>query len=154
MTRWMSVVPPGWMGDDAGAAVGLHVAFGGAQLGVVSQPGRAEDVQHGLSHAQARGLAHVGCLRPLVGDVGAAVAHPVVAQVQQPHDLGLNVHVDEAVAHVGVIGHRLAAALGGAAVLEQPVNQPVAPDAPAGAVLQLQVGGGDLPALVFAADQV
>ena len=39
-------------------------------------------------------------------------------------------------------------------MVKEAVYQPVAPDAPAGAVLQLQVGGGDLPALVFAADEV
>ena len=85
---------------------------------------------------------------------GAAVAHPVIAQVEQPHDLGLNVDVDEAVADVGVVGHWLAATLGGAAVFEQPVDQPVAADAPAGAVFQFQVGGGDLPAFIFFANQV
>ena len=141
-------------GHDAGPGVGLHMPVGGAQLRVIGEAGRPQDVQHRLRHPQPGGLPQIRCLGAFVGDVGPAVAHPVVPQVQQPHDFRLDVNIQQPVAHFRVSGHRAAPALGAAAMLEQPVDQPVAPDAPAGAVLQLQMGGGDFPALIFAADEV
>ena len=154
MTFWMSVVPPGWMATMPAREWASMWPSAAPYWGVVGQAGGAEDVQHGLGHAEAGGFSQIRRLGAFVGDVGAAVAHPVVAEVEQADDFGFDVDVDQAVAHVGVLGHGLAAALGGAAMVKEAVDQPVAADAAAGAVFQLQVGGGDLPTLIFAADQV
>ena len=80
--------------------------------------------------------------------------NPVVPQLEQPANLRVNVDVDEPLAHVGVLAQRLAAAVVGLAVVEDAVNNPVAPNLAPAPVFQFQVGGGDFPALVFAADEV
>ena len=141
-------------GDDGRALVRLDVPLAGAPVLVLGQRRRAEDVQDAGGDAQPRHLAEVGCLGAFVGDVGAAVPHPVVAQLEQPADLGVNVDVDQPVPHVGILAQRLPAPVVGLAVIEDAVNDPVAPDASAGAMLQLQVGSSNLPALVLAADEV
>src|SRR5438445_9708096 len=81
------------------------------------------------------------------------VRQPEVAQAEQALDLRPCIDVGEQVARVRALAERHAVALGLLAIAQQPVPHAVAADAAAGAVLQLQMRAGRLPALVLAADE-
>src|SRR5262249_247887 len=100
-------------------------------------PGRARRSGDGRGHPEAGELAVVGELRPLVGARPLAVDQPEVTQPEEPLDLAFDVDVGEHVAHLLMLNERHAVALGFLAVAEQPLPHSIAPDAPAGAVLQL-----------------
>src|SRR5207244_10389686 len=88
---------------------------------------------------------------PRIATLSLHDALPIYAE--QALDLGRDVDVGEAVANVPLLAERHAVALRLLEVAEQAVPRPVAADPAAAAVLELEVGGGDLPALVLAADQ-
>ena len=89
-----------------------------------------------------------------MGQLLVRVAHPVVAQPEQPGDFGLDENVGHQVLNVGVLDEGLAVSFELLHEGEQVVDHAVAPDSPARAVLQLKVRRGDLPAVVLSADQV
>ena len=46
-------------------------------------------------HLQAESLPQIGRLWALVGGGYSAMAHPIVAQLQQPHNLLFDIHIDQ-----------------------------------------------------------
>src|SRR4030095_13018768 len=143
----------GMHGDDAVALLGLEEPGGRAPREVGRQGGRADGVQDRAGHPEAGRLAEVRELRPLVRLRLARVREPEGAKPEEPLDLGLDVDVGQAVAHVLLLAQRHTVALGLLAVAQQPIPHAVAADPAAAAVLELQVCRGDRPALVLAADQ-
>src|SRR5438093_3616305 len=143
----------GMDGDDAVALLSLQESAGRAPRRVRGERGGPDRFQDGAGHPEAGGLAVVRELRPLVRLRLARVREPEVPHAEQALHFGLDVDVGEAVADVPLLAERHAVALRLLAVAEQTVPHPVAADPAAAAVLELEVRGGDLPALVLAADQ-
>src|SRR5207249_852009 len=113
----------------------------------------ARGFQDRAGHPEAGHLPVVGELRALVGARALGVRQPEVAQAEEPLDLRPDIDVGEQVARVRILAERDAVALGLLTVAQQPIPHAVAADAAAGAVLQLEMRAGRLPALVLAADQ-
>src|SRR3989449_1709862 len=140
-------------GDDPVALLQLEEAVDRAPRGIGGERGRADGFQDRAGHPEAGYLRVVGELRAFVGARALGVRQPEVAQAEQLLDLRPDIDVGEQVARVRILAERDAVALGLLAVAQQPVPHAVAADAAAGAVLQLEMGAGRLPALVLAADQ-
>ena len=140
--------------NDGRPLVRLNMPFPGAPLRVLRQRRRPQDVQYPRGDPQPRLLAEVRRLRPFVGDLRPAVPHPVVPQLEQPANLGVNVNVHQPLPHIRVLAQRLSPPVVVPAVVKNAIHNPVAPDFAAGAMLQLQVRGRHLPALVFAPNEV
>src|SRR5262245_54904475 len=140
-------------GHDAVALLQLEEPFGRAPGGIRRERRRADGLEDGAGHPEPGHLAVVRQLRALVRAWSLGVGQPEVAQTEQPLDLGLDVDVGQQVARVRMLRVRHAVALGLLAVADQPIPHAVTADAAAGAVLQLQMRAGRLPAIVLAADQ-
>ena len=154
ITFWMSAVPPGCSATMALRGTRRLCPPEKSHSGsVVRAYGPKRSVQR-VGDVEAAELAVVGRLRALVGHRLVGAVHPVVAQVEEARDLGLHEDVGEAVAGVGVLDERVAVALAFCAQLAARSNQRLRPMRPPRAVLELEVGAGDLPAVVLAADEV
>src|SRR3989441_274333 len=143
----------GMDGDDPVALLGLEEAGGRAPRGIGRERGGTDRLQDRAGHPEPGGLAVVRELRPLVRLRLARVREVEVAQAEEPLDLGLDVDVGQAIAHVLLLAQRHAVALGLLAVAQEAIPHTVAADPAAAAVLELQMRRGDRPALVLTADQ-
>src|SRR6267142_662218 len=139
--------------DDAVALLLLQERLRRAPRRVGRERRRPHGLENGAGHPEPGHLAVVGELRALVGARALGVGQPEIAHAEEAHHLRLDVDVGQHVARVLLLDQAHAVALGLLAVREQPVPHAVAPDATAGAVLQLEVGAGRLPAVVLAADE-
>src|SRR5205807_6211486 len=126
---------------------------GRAPRGIGGERGGADRFQDGAGHPESGGLAIVRELRALVRLRLARVREVEVTQAEEPLDLGLDVDVGEAVAHVLLLAERHAVALGFLAVAQQTIPDAIAADPAAPPVLELEVRRGDRPALVLASDE-
>src|SRR5882762_935308 len=145
--------PSGMYGHDPVALLGLEESRRRAPRGIGGERGGADRFQDGAGHPEPGGLAVVRELRALVRLRLARVREVEVTQAEEPLDLGLDVDVGEAVAHVLLLAERHAVALGFLAVAQQTIPDAIAADPAAAPVLELEVRRGDRPALVVASDQ-
>src|SRR5713226_2874802 len=111
----------------------------GAPNRIGSQRRRPDRLEDSAGHPKARELAVKRELRPLVGDWPPGVGEPEIPQTEEPRDLALDVDISESVAHVLIFGQRFAVAPGLAAIAQQVLPQPVAPDTSAAAVFQFKM---------------
>src|SRR5438093_53175 len=139
--------------NDPVALLGLEEPGGRSPRGIGGERGGADRFEDRAGHPEAGGLTVVRELRALVRLRLARVREVEVAEAEQPGDLGLDVDVGEAVAHIRLLAERHAVAFGLLAVAEQAVPHSIATDPAAAAVLELEVRRRDRPALVLAADQ-
>src|SRR5215470_85956 len=138
-------------GDDPVALLLLEEPVRRPPGGIRGEGCRPDRFEDGTGHPEAGHLADVRELRALVGARTFGVGQPEVPQAEQTLDLGLDVDVGQQVARVGVLAEWHAVAFRLLAVAQQPVPDAIATDATAGAMLQLEMGTGRLPAVVLSA---
>src|SRR5947208_7114858 len=143
----------GMDGDDPVTLLRLEEPGGRAPRGIGRERGGADRIQDRAGHPEAGGLAVVRELRALVRFRLARVREIEVAQAEEPGDLGLDVDVGEAVAHILLLAERHAVALGLLTIAKEAIPDAIATDPAAAAVLELEVRRRDRPALVLAPDQ-
>src|SRR5216684_7410297 len=125
--------------DDTVALLIFEEAVIGAPNRIGSQCRRSDRLEDRTGHPKARELAVKRELRPLVGDWPPGVGEPEIAEAEEPRDLALDVDIGEGITHVLIFGQRFAVAPGLAAIAQQVLPQPVAPDTSAAAVLQFEM---------------
>src|SRR5229473_8563535 len=125
--------------DDTVALLIFEEAVIGAPNRIRSQRRRPDRLEDRTGHPKARELAVKRELRPLVGYRPPGVGEPEIPQTEEPRDLALDVDISEGITHVLIFGQRFAVAPGLAAIAQQVLPQPVAPDTSAAAVLQFEM---------------